>query len=328
VRRHFHSDGYLNGFIGTGVTSHSNVIALSRGEDLMDKSMKNKTAILLFLLPACILFIGIIVVPILMSAYYSLLDWDGITKSTFVGFDNYIQMFTKRTIGFPDSVKNSFLLAGLSVFIQLPISLGLALVLARGIKGEKIYTAIFFVPVIIATTVIGQLWLKIYNPEYGIINTALRAMGLDSLAMTWLGDEKTALIAVFIPILWQYVGYHMLLMYTGIKSQPTELREAAMIDGANEWQTARYVTIPLLKPVLKVCVIFAITGSLKAFDLIYVLTNGGPAHASEVPTTIMIKQLFSRNNYGVGSAIAVFIVFICFFFAILIKKAFKTEVDE
>jgi len=293
----------------------------------MDKTMKNKTAILLFLLPACILFIGIIIVPILMSGYYSLLDWDGITASKFVGFDNYIQIFTKKSIAFPDSAKNAFILAGLSVFIQLPISLGLALVLAKGIKGEKLFTAVFFIPVIISTTVIGQLWLKIYNPNYGIVNMALKAVGLESLSHTWLGDEKTALFAVFIPILWQYVGYHMLLMYTGIKSQPTDLREAAMIDGANEWQIARYITIPLLKPVLQVCAIFAVTGSLKAFDLIYILTNGGPAHASEVPATIMIKQLFLRNNYGVGSAIAVFIVFICFFFAILIKKAFRTEVD-
>ena len=294
----------------------------------MDRSMKNKTAILLFLLPACILFVGIIVVPIIMSGYYSLLDWDGITASKFVGFQNYIEIFTKKSIGFPGAAKNAFILAGLSVFIQLPISLGFALALAKGIKGEKIYTAIFFIPVLISTTVIGQLWLKIYNPEYGLINAALKAVGLGSMASTWLGDEKTALIAVFIPILWQYVGYHMLLMYTGIKSQPEELREAAMIDGANNWQIARYLTIPLLKPVLMVCVIFAVTGSLKAFDLIYVLTNGGPAHASEVPATIMIKQLFGRNNYGVGSAIAVFIVFICFFFAILIKKAFRTEVDE
>ena len=293
----------------------------------MDKTMKNRTAILLFMLPACILFIGIIIIPICMSAYYSLLDWDGITEPVFVGVKNYITIFTKVTIGFPGAVKNAFLFAGLSLFVQLPISLALALTLAKGIKGEKIYTALFFVPVIISTTVIGQLWLKIYNPEYGIVNSFLRAVGLGEYTRTWLGDSSTALLAVFIPILWQYIGYHMLLMYTGIKSQPTDLREAAMIDGASNWQISRYVTIPLLKPVLRVCVIFAVTGSLKVFDLIYVLTNGGPAHASEVPATIMIKQLFDRNNYGVGSAIAVFIVLICFFFAIVIKKVFRTEAD-
>ena len=234
----------------------------------MDKTMKNRTAILLFMLPACILFIGIIIIPICMSAYYSLLDWDGQTASTFVGIKNYITIFTKETIKFPVAVRNAFLFAGLSLFVQLPISLALALTLAKGIKGEKMYTALFFVPVIISTTVIGQLWLKIYNPEYGIVNSFLRAVGLGEYTRTWLGDSSTALLAVFIPILWQYIGYHMLLMYTGIKSQPTDLREAAMIDGASNWQISRYVTIPLLKPVLRVCVIFAVTGSLKVFDLI------------------------------------------------------------
>ena len=291
----------------------------------MDKMMKNRLAILLFLLPALILFIGIIVIPIFMSGYYSFLDWDGITKSTFVGFQNYIQMFTKRTIGLGDAMRNAFVLAALSVVIQLPISLFFALTLAKGIRGERFYISVFFIPVVISTTVIGQLWLKIYNPEYGIINSFLRTVGLGEFAKTWLGDASTALVAVFIPILWQYVGYHMLPMYTGIKSQPQELREAAMIDGASEWQISRYVTIPLLRPVLQVCVIFAVTGSLKIFDLVYVLTNGGPAHASEVPTTIMVKMLFLRNNYGIGSSIAMAIIFLCLLFAGLTKRFFRTE---
>lgn len=123
----------------------------------MDKMMKNRLAILLFLLPALILFIGIIVIPIFMSGYYSFLDWDGITKSTFVGFQNYIQMFTKRTIGLGDAMRNAFVLAALSVVIQLPISLFFALTLAKGIRGERFYISVFFIPVVISTTVIGQL---------------------------------------------------------------------------------------------------------------------------------------------------------------------------
>jgi len=293
----------------------------------MDKVMRNKTAIILFLLPAVILFTAIIILPIFMSGYYSLLDWNGITEGTFVGLDNYIELFTSKSAGFPKTVGNAFLLAILSVFIQLSISLWLALSLADGIKGERVFVTIFFIPVLISTVVIGQLWMKIYNPEYGIINTALRYMGLENLTRTWLGDQDTALYAVFIPILWQYVGYHMLLMYAGIKSIPTSLREAAMIDGATKREISRYITIPMLKPVLRVCVIFAVTGSLKAFDLIYVLTNGGPAHASEVPSTLMVSMIFGRNRYGFGSAIAIFIIFLCFFFAILIKKVFKGEVE-
>ena len=180
-------------------------------------------------------------------------------------------------------------------------------------------------PVLISTVVIGQLWLKIYNPDYGILNTALRALGLGKLARIWLGEKGTALGAVFVPMLWQYVGYHMLLMYAGVKSVPTELREAAMLDGATNWQVDRYVVLPYIKPILRISVIFAVTGSLKSFDLIYVLTNGGPLHATEVPSTLMINMMSLRNRYGMGSAIAVLLIALCFAFALLIGMIFREE---
>lgn len=280
---------------------------------------------MLFMLPATLLFLTIIIIPIFMSGYYSLLDWDGITKGTFVGLQNYIELFTSKSAGFTKTLGNAILLAVLSVFIQLPISLVLALVLAKGIKRERFFVSAFFVPVLISTVVIGQLWTKIYNPEYGIINVVLQNLGLESWCRTWLGDQNTALFAVFVPILWQYVGYHMLLLYAGIKSVDPVLREAAKIDGATEWETSWHVVIPMIKPVIRMCVIFAVVGSLKAFDLIYVLTNGGPAHASEVPSTLMVNMIFGRGRYGFGSAIAIMIIFLCFFFAIMIKKFFKVE---
>jgi len=291
----------------------------------MDSVRRNKLAIFLFIFPALLLFFVIIILPIIMSGYYSLLDWDGINGSTFVGFSNYIELFTDP--GFQKTIINAMILAILSVFIQLPMALGLALLLSKGVKGERFFVAIFFVPVLISTVVIGQLWLKIYNPEYGIVNMGLKAIGLESFTRTWLGDQKTALISVFVPIIWQYVGYHMLLMYAGIKSVPPELREAARVEGATEWQVSRYVIIPMIKNVLKICVIFAVTGSLKVFDLIFVLTRGGPAKATEVPSTLMVSMIFGRNRYGYGSAIAIAIIILCFFFAIVIQKAFKTEVD-
>lgn len=294
----------------------------------MEKVRRNKIAIVLFLLPAVILFAVIIVLPILMSSYYSLLDWDGITKGSFVGIKNYIELFTSKSAGFPKTLRNAMLLAILSTFIQLPISLFFALVLARGIKGEKVFVSIFFIPVLISTTVIGQLWLKIYNPDYGLINAGLRSLGLDKWTRVWLGDQKTALIAVFIPILWQYVGYHMLLMYAGAKSISPQLAEAARIDGASEWGVSRYITIPLLRPILRISVIFAVTGSFKAFDLLYVLTNGGPAHASEVPSTLMVSMIFGRNRYGLGSAIAILIIVVCFFFAVVLRKLISSKEAE
>ena len=203
--------------------------------------------------------------------------------------------------------------------------LWLALRLSRPIKGKTAFLSIFFLPVLISTVVIGQLWLKIYNPDYGVLNVFLRSVGLDKLTQIWLGNKKTALGAAFVPILWQYVGYHMLLMYAGIKGVPVELTEAAMLDGCTEAQVSRYIVIPYIRPILRVSVIFAITGSLKSFDLIYVLTNGGPNHATEVPSTLMISMLFLRNRYGMGSTIAVMLIVLCFVFALLINMLFKEE---
>ncbi|MCR4740263.1 MAG: sugar ABC transporter permease [Lachnospiraceae bacterium] len=293
--------------------------------------MKNKTIIkgvniFLFLLPALLLFVGILIAPIFLSGYYSAFDWNGMSSAKeFVGLKNYTEMFTSNSIGFAKALKNSLLLALLSVFIQLPLSLALALLLGRGIKGERFFLSVFFMPVLISTVVIGQLWLKIYNPDYGILNVTLTKLGFDNLRQLWLGDKKLALWACFVPMLWQYVGYHMLLMYAGVKGVSTDLREAAMIDGATQGQVNRYIVIPIIKPVLRVSVIFAVTGSLKAYDLIYVLTNGGPLHATEVPSTRMIEMLFQRNRYGMGSAMAVMLILLCFAFALIISAIFKED---
>ena len=293
----------------------------------MKKMLSNKIVIFAFLLPALILFIGILIAPIVMSTYYSFFDWDGFTQKIFIGIKNYKELFTSNSIAFMRALGNSLLLAGISVAFQLPLALWFALKLGSGIKGERAFLSIYFMPVLISTVVIGQLWLKIYNPSYGLLNTMLRSLGLENWTRTWLGDKKTALLSCFIPTLWQYVGYHMLLMYAGVKSVPKELREAAMLDGATDGQVDRFIVIPYIKPILKVSVIFSVTGSLKSFDLIYVLTNGGPLHATEVPSTLMISMLFLRNRYGMGSTIAVLLIVLCFTFALLIGLLFKEE-DE
>jgi raffinose/stachyose/melibiose transport system permease protein len=293
----------------------------------MKKLYSNKLTIFLFIFPAMLLFLVILVAPIFMSGYYSFFDWNGFGKKIFIGFDNYKELFTSNSIGYVKALGNAMLLATLSVVVQLPISLGLALLLGKGRKGGRAFLSIYFMPVLISTVVIGQLWLKIYNPSYGILNVVLRAVGLDSWAKIWLGDMNTALGAVFAPVLWQYIGYHMLLLYAGIRSVPPEYREAAMIDGAREGQVNRYIVIPYIKPILKISTIFAVTGSLKSFDLIYVLTNGGPLNATEVPSTRMIKMLFERNRYGMGSTIAFLLIILCFAFALIIGRIFRNKED-
>ena len=291
----------------------------------MKKTLMYRVNIFLFLLPALFLFVAVLIAPIIMSVYYSFMEWNGLKTPVFIGLENYVELFTSRTINMPRALKNAGLLCLLSTFVQLPFALWLALKLAKGVRGERFYLSVFFMPVLISTVVIGQLWLKIYNPDYGVLNVMLRALNLDSWTRIWLGDKKIALGAAFVPILWQYVGYHMLLMYAGIRSVPSELTEAGMLDGCTEWQLNRCIIIPYIKPILRVSVIFAVTGSLKSFDLIYVLTNGGPTHATEVPSTLMLNLLFTRNRYGMGSTIAVMLIALCFLCAVVINLVFKEE---
>lgn len=266
---------------------------------------------------------AIIFIPIILSIKYSMFDWGGVGTGTFIGLENYKNMF--MDMRFLHSVKNSLLFAVVSIVIQLPISLLLALILASGVRFEKFYRTVYFIPVIISTVVIGQLWIKIYNADYGLLNTILRAIGQSQLAHDWVGKEDTALVSCFIPILWQYVGYHMLIMYAGAKSIPSDISEAAKIDGASPVKTALYITIPLLKPILKVCMTFSLIGALKVFDLIYVLTNGGPFFSTEVPSTLMYTTIFDNYKYGYGSAMSVFIIIECLILTVMLDKLIKIE---
>ena len=290
--------------------------------------MKRKTtdtiSIIVFLLPALILFFGILVLPMVLSGYYSLFEWNGVGDMKFINFGNFKEMFTSDLVPMKAGLLHALLLAGLSVGIQLPLSLGLALMLGRGIKGERFFLSINFLPVLISTVVIGKLWSAIYTPK-GMLNNLLRSLGIiGEKNILWTNDGKNGklLLACIIPMLWQYVGYHMLLMYAGVKSVAPELREAAKIDGATTWQVDRHVVIPSMKQVLKVSVIFAVTGSLKAYDLISIL-GGNKNSSAAVPSTLLMNQMFDANRVGMGSAIAVVMIILCFAFAVLINFLFR-----
>ena len=290
-----------------------------------NKNIKKHLTIFVFLLPGLALFISILIAPIAVSLYRSTFDWNGFSEGTFIGIANYVELFTNGSIKFITSLKNAMIIAIFSVFIQLPISLALALLLGRKPKGEKVFLSIFFMPVLISTVVIGQLWLKIYNPDYGLLNRFLDFVHLSQYKHVWVGEIGTALGSIVVPTIWQYIGYHMLLMYAGVKGVSVDLREAAMLDGATKWQVDKYIVIPIIKPILKVSVIFAVTGSLKTYDLVRILTEGGPFQSTEVPSTLLENMLFLRNRYGMGSTITVMLIALCFAFALLISAAFKEK---
>lgn len=293
----------------------------------MNKYLYKKSSIAVFLLPALTLYCAIVLLPIVITAYYGLFEYNGMGSMTFIGLKNYIKLFMEDK-HFITAIINSLKLAGASLFIQLPISLALAMILARGVRFEKFYRTVYFLPVVISSMVIGQLWLMIFNGNHGLLNKLLEFIGLGQYATGWTGQESTAFATVMIPSVWQYIGYHMIIMYAGIKAIPTELYEAAQIDGASSWQMATKITIPLLTPILKICVTFALVGSLRSFDLVYIITRGGPFHASELPSTLMYANLFKKGLYGYGSAQAFFIVIECLIISLIVRALFKKAEDN
>ncbi|MEG6571670.1 sugar ABC transporter permease [[Clostridium] cellulosi] len=289
--------------------------------------MYKKRSISVFILPSLLFYTLIIVIPIFVSAYLGLFKWSGIGAMQFIGLQNYKKLLFSDEI-FRHSITNSLILAGASVFIQLPIAFILALILSSGVRFEKFFRMVYFIPVILSSMVIAQLWLRIFDSNYGLVNALLRAVGLGQYAQPWLANTNTAFTCTVIPAIWQYIGQYILIMYSGLKAIPDEIHEAAKIDGANKWQMTTRITIPLLSPVIKVCIIFAMTGSFKSFDLVFAMTNGGPFHSSELPSTVMYTNLFSAGAYGYGSAQAVFIVIECLIATLIIQLLFKKSEAE
>lgn len=287
----------------------------------MEKALRSKKAICFFIFPALLWFLAIVLVPVLQSTYYSFLDWDGFTQAKWVGLANYKEMFQNDLFWL--AIGNTLVLAAGSVFIQLPLAMILALVLASGVRGERFYRTVYFVPVLVSSTVISQLWIKVYHPRYGMLNTLLDMLHLEQFKHEWLADTSTALMAVLIPMVWQYIGYHMLLFYSAAKSVSPDIIEAAKVDGANKVQTAVQVVMPQIIPMIRASTIFAVIGSLKSFDLVYILTNGGPLHVTEVPTLQMYTDIFSNRDYGSASSIAVFLIIECLLLTLLVQKLFS-----
>lgn len=283
--------------------------------------MSDKKVIALYILPPLLLIVAFIYVPIIMTGYYSLTQWDGIGQMKFIGLDNYKELIKDEM--FWKSVYHSFLLAVFSV-ISLLGYLAVSLVLSGKVKGANLLRKIYLIPMLLSSVAIGQLWLRIYHPSNGMLNHFLSFLGIEN-PPNWLADPSIVLYAVFIPIIWQYAGFYILIYYAALKSIPPSIIEAAIIDGANPLQLAYKIKIPLISGVIKVTIVLAVVGSLKYFDLIYVMTDGGPNGASEVIASYMYHKAFRSFNFGYGSTIAFFLLLICVVVTWLIRKFTKSD---
>ncbi|MDF9297254.1 carbohydrate ABC transporter permease [Geobacillus stearothermophilus] len=282
----------------------------------MNKMMSDKKVIAFYVLPPLLLLMILVYIPIIMTGYYSLMKWDGIGNMQFIALDNYKQLIQDHM--FWKSTYHSFLLALFSV-ISLAGYLVIALVLAGKIKGANLLRKIYLIPMLLSSVAIAQLWLRIYHPSNGMLNKFLMSLGVDD-PPNWLADPKIALYAIFVPIIWQYAGFYILIYYAALKNIPSSIIEAAIIDGANPWQMAYKIKLPLIAGVIKVTIVLAVVGSLKYFDLIYVMTGGGPNGASEVIASYMYQKAFRSFNFGYGSTIAFSLLLICMLMTWLIRK--------
>ncbi|RKP48083.1 sugar ABC transporter permease [Cohnella endophytica] len=275
--------------------------------------------IAVFILPALLIYICIVFIPIGVSFYTGTLDWNGIGESKFIGFDNFHRLLFNDPFFWP-SVKRTLLYAVASM-VEIPICLLMAVLLNRYVRKANTLVSIYFTPVILSVVIIGQLWKTIYNPESmgGMLNGILVSLGLDSWTHNWLTEPKIAMYSIYLVSLWQYFGYHLLIQFTGVQNIPSEIYEAAKIDGADGFKADRYITFPMIVPIFKISIVLAFIGSLQQFDLVMVMTGGGPAHATDVISTHMYNSSFMSQQYGYGSAIASFLVVLCLAFTLVIN---------
>jgi raffinose/stachyose/melibiose transport system permease protein len=274
--------------------------------------------IALFVLPALILYAIFVLLPIVQAMQYSLYKWNGLTPLTdFVGLENYVTAVNSRS--FTISVGNNLLILFLSLFIQIPFSLALAVLLNRRFPGRAMFRVLFFLPYVLSEAVTGIVFSLLLQPD-SVLDSTLANAGLEGLVQDWLGDSTLVMITMFVIITWKYFGFHMIIMLAGLQGIPRELEEAAYIDGADRRTAFRYVTLPLLGPTIRVSIFLSMIGALQLFDLVWVMTGGGPVNASSTMAIAMFKAGFRSHEFGYGSALAVILFLFCLVVALLYQR--------
>ncbi|PAO68688.1 carbohydrate ABC transporter permease [Bacillus sp. X2(2017)] len=289
---------------------------------------QNKIIPYLFLVPALV-FLLFVYIPIFENVFLSLFQWSSFSpEKTFIGLKNYVELFHDPV--FYQALTNNVLYAVISIVCQVFGGLILAAVLEDKLvrKWSPFFRTVFFLPVVISMTVIALLFDFIYNPETGLLNQLLQAIGLDQLTRAWLGDDSTAMLSVIFVSQWQSVGYIAMLYIVSIQKIPDELYEAARLDGAGKIQQFFHITIPQTKEMSFVAVVMTLTGAFTVFNEPYILTGGGPGNTSEVLSTFLYKSAFTKDMMGYASAIATVVLIITLALSLMQMKFFKTGKEE
>jgi raffinose/stachyose/melibiose transport system permease protein len=272
-----------------------------------------------FQLPALALFGLLVLLPILFALYASLFRWGGFgMPSDYTGADNFTRLFQDPV--FLGDLWRCVIMVVLSLAVQLPFALAMAVLLNQRLRGRAVYRMLFFAPYVLSEVITGVLFSMIFAPDDGLADHLLGGIGLDSLGGKWFADPSTVLATLFLVMSWKYFGFHMMLYLAGLQSIPAELTEAAIVDGAGPWQRFCSVTLPLLAPTLRISVFLSVIGSIQLFDLVWVITAGGPDHHSETMAVTMFQYGFKRYQVGYASAISVAMFGISLVFAIAYQR--------
>jgi len=275
--------------------------------------------IVVFLLPALALFLTFVVYPVISAARYSLYKWDGLQPLTdFVGTKNYETAFASDL--FIHSIQNNFLIIALSLTIQIPFSLMLATLLNRRFPGRTVFRLLFFLPYVLSEAITGIIFLLMLQPSGSddYFTALMKNLGLGGFVQDWLGDTTFVMVTLFVVISWKYFGFHMIILLAGLQGIPREIEEAAFIDGAGRWQAFRHVTLPLLGPTLRVSVFLSMIGAVQLFDMVWVMTRGGPLDATDTMAVSLFYAGYIDHHVGYGSAMAV----ILFLFGLVLSLAY------
>lgn len=291
---------------------------------------ENTVTATLFLAPTLFFIFIFVVWPIISTLRLSLFDWNGIAPvQTFVGAENWIRLF-QDTI-FLKAFGNNLIIVVLSIAIQLPIAMLLAIFLDHysHLFISKIFKTIYFLPLLMSSVAIGILFKFIYDPTFGPITTTLKDLGLNALVRPWLADPKVAIYSIIAVVCWQYIPFYMVLFLAALTSIPGEMRDAAVIDGATQAQFYQRIAVPMVQGTVRTAMILSFIGSLKYFDLIWVMTQGGPFNSTELMATYMYKKAFMSADMGYGATIASALFIIVMLLSSIVfyaSRRFETEV--
>jgi len=295
----------------------------------MDNKMlrPGKKLFILLLGPGVLWYVFSVILPLLGSLRYSLYSFKGMRIDKFVGLANYKELIADPV--FWNSFKNNMLITILCIFGQIGIALIFASLLnTRFVRFKNFHRGVMFFPAVLSTVIVGFIWTMLYNNDYGLINFALRAMKLDFLILPWLDDPKYVVTFLSIPIMWQYIGYYMIIILAGMSSIDKSVFEMAEIDGVNGWTKLTKITIPLIKNTLMVCLILCISGNMQAFEHIYVMTGGGPGTSSSVMAMYAYSKSFTQGRIDYGNTISVGILVLSLALIMIIKKATGRSKNE